>query len=969
MRINFLILSMFTLIFAQYDWQDNGVSVRQGIHIEWQRTGDNGNNGEMIFAWSDTRYGGRDIYIQKVNTNGNNLWGTEGSPVVTQPGRQEDPIVITDGNGGAYVIWVDYRDEPDYGDIYAQHIGPDGSISWDSSGIPLTNVPGKQVSPNAASDGMGGVFVIWNDLSVSTLGHTYGTHLTTNVNDIIAPGTGVPIISNDSDHAGVSIETAAMGSAVLVWADDRNVDVTDSGIDVYTQRIDAGCNTLWSAPEEGGIPLCTASGSQQYVKVTYYSQTASAVVWEDKRFNENIGDIFIQYVDMNGNVLLDPEGEVLCDHGANQIKPRAKGDEDGVYVVWEDSRNGAGDIFVQKHTLEGGAQFEDNGLGICTAPGTQDQPRLTSDGNGGSYIVWMDERYAPFPETEIFMQHINSEGGLSFAENGEAVCDAPGFQFNPLVRNDGNGNVFALWGDMRSGSIGLYVQHLTPSNGISFQEEGVELYFGIDGNAFNAKSLYLGNNESLIYWEDRRLGVIADLTYGQKLYSGWEDIVEPNGVKLCNNPYQETPKAELGNQTGDILLGFGQAFGDVALHYQPLNNNLEMFGGTDQGYPVYTPPLGQTPQNNFDLAINNTGDVYFAFSDIRNFIDSDIYLQKYNSFSEVYSEPIRIVDNFFIDDDIKFIESTPDNGCFITYDSGDFNGTRAYVQAVDVNGSVLSPFIGGLRLSTNESDQFIKGLVKTGSGYFILWKDQRSGSSDLYGQMVGFDGSILGPEDGFVITEALNDQQDPSLTYNEVEGEVMVCWEDFRDGDDFDVYCVSVNESTLATSAEINLCTYSGNQKSPNVFSTIDGSYLFAWEDSRGSVTSNIYFQQMQNGNFTYAPNGIVLCDADFNQFDPQIDLYDESLNSYMIYWDDLRSSGKEDLTNIYVQSVTVDTNSVMLGDLNFDGILNVIDIVSLVNGILGGNLSADQALAGDLNGDGTNNVIDIVSLVNLILS
>jgi len=41
---------------------------------------------------------------------------------------------------------------------------------------------------------------------------------------------------------------------------------------------------------------------------------------------------------------------------------------------------------------------------------------------------------------------------------------------------------------------------------------------------------------------------------------------------------------------------------------------------------------------------------------------------------------------------------------------------------------------------------------------------------------------------------------------------------------------------------------------------------------------------------------------------------------------------------------------------------------VSLVNGILGGELTGDQQLAADLNGDGTINVIDIVSLVNIIL-
>ena len=101
MKFKFLFFTIVGFLFSQYDWQDNGVSVRQGIHIEWQRTGDNGSDGEMIFAWSDTRFGGRDIYAQKVDIIGNNLWGSEGSPVVVQPGRQEDPILIPDGNGGA----------------------------------------------------------------------------------------------------------------------------------------------------------------------------------------------------------------------------------------------------------------------------------------------------------------------------------------------------------------------------------------------------------------------------------------------------------------------------------------------------------------------------------------------------------------------------------------------------------------------------------------------------------------------------------------------------------------------------------------------------------------------------------------------------------------------------------------------------------------------------------------------------
>ena len=57
-------------------------------------------------------------------------------------------------------------------------------------------------------------------------------------------------------------------------------------------------------------------------------------------------------------------------------------------------------------------------------------------------------------------------------------------------------------------------------------------------------------------------------------------------------------------------------------------------------------------------------------------------------------------------------------------------------------------------------------------------------------------------------------------------------------------------------------------------------------------------------------------------------------------------------------------------GDINGDGIANVIDIVQMVNSILDDSveLSDYEFCLSDLNADGLVNVIDIVSLVNLIL-
>jgi hypothetical protein len=55
-------------------------------------------------------------------------------------------------------------------------------------------------------------------------------------------------------------------------------------------------------------------------------------------------------------------------------------------------------------------------------------------------------------------------------------------------------------------------------------------------------------------------------------------------------------------------------------------------------------------------------------------------------------------------------------------------------------------------------------------------------------------------------------------------------------------------------------------------------------------------------------------------------------------------------------------------GDLNEDGTVNILDIVSLANYILGDSLSDCGMEAADLNSDGNVNILDIVAVANMIL-
>ena len=79
-------------------------------------------------------------------------------------------------------------------------------------------------------------------------------------------------------------------------------------------------------------------------------------------------------------------------------------------------------------------------------------------------------------------------------------------------------------------------------------------------------------------------------------------------------------------------------------------------------------------------------------------------------------------------------------------------------------------------------------------------------------------------------------------------------------------------------------------------------------------------------------------------------------------------------VTNIYglesePHSETVQLQSSMAGDVNFDSVLNILDVVIVVNYVLGNDTpTSSEFAAADLNGDGTLNILDIVILTNLIL-
>ena len=65
-----------------------------------------------------------------------------------------------------------------------------------------------------------------------------------------------------------------------------------------------------------------------------------------------------------------------------------------------------------------------------------------------------------------------------------------------------------------------------------------------------------------------------------------------------------------------------------------------------------------------------------------------------------------------------------------------------------------------------------------------------------------------------------------------------------------------------------------------------------------------------------------------------------------------------------------INFTSMLSGDVNADGILNILDVVLLVGEVLNpGDFTDSQLASGDLNNDGLLNILDVVMLVNIILN
>lgn len=420
----------------------------------------------------------------------------------------------------------------------------------------------------------------------------------------------------------------------------------------------------------------------------------------------------------------------------------------GFIVVWEDERSGSYnyDIYAQRISSSGVPLWQSNGVPVCTAQREQTLPKIISDGNGGAIITWTDFRNnSPGTSfTDIYAQRINAEGVPQWAANGVIVCNATNSQLNPNITTDGNGGAIITWNDERIGNFNtnVYAQHINSEGLATWESNGVLISSDITPRYPYA----IVSDESggaIITWAAHKTDDEQLHIYAQRIDANGSVMGAPNGMPVCIAPVMQNFPQIINSNPGEVIICWVYRKNDsqVDIYAQRL-----MYNGTqmwaDNGAPVCTlPGLKLHPL----LIPDYTGGAIITWYDLRSG-DYDVYAQRIDVDGYVLwpaeGVPVAVWQNAQMESKLV---SDGKGGAIITWvDYRDNNESDIYAQRIDKDGNIQWTD-NGIPVCSEHHRQLNPEIMSDGyGGAFITWSDGRAADSynDIYAQQLDQNGQL-----------------------------------------------------------------------------------------------------------------------------------------------------------------------------------------------------------------------------------
>ncbi len=361
-------------------------------------------------------------------------WQPDGARLCLGGAQEVASSVVSDGSGGALVVWVDMRSGD--ADLYAQHLSASGAVApgWHGDGLVLCTARGSQYQVALCSDGAAGAIAVWQDYRGGETADVYAQRVLASGAFAWMPD-GIPVCADSGDQAAPAIAADGAGGAHVVWQDRRGGDA-----DLFYAHL-----TVDGTLENAGGPLITGPGDQTNATVTADGSGGLFLVWRDAR----PGGVQLRALRLDASGTAAPgwsaEGVALVVDGPTPLLPVIAPDgAGGLLAAWCELRSGTGDLRAQRVSASGTRAWSDSGTIVCAEPHEQYAPAIISDGASGAIIAWEDHRSGP---ADLYSQRVLADGSIAWAADGVPLAVAGGNQLDVSLVPDGEGGALATWSD------------------------------------------------------------------------------------------------------------------------------------------------------------------------------------------------------------------------------------------------------------------------------------------------------------------------------------------------------------------------------------------------------------------------------------------------------------------------------------------------------------------------------------------
>lgn len=882
------------LVFAQFQWPDNGVAIRQGAHLGWNGAAIAAGEDVALFYYDCLRDGTRDVWGTRIAPSGEHLWGQNGRLVSGNISEQRAPVVAAYPDGSVLVVWEDYASGR-FRDLLAQRYDANGNAMWSpSTGVAVIEAYRDQFDAHLALNDQGYAFIAFTDDRLTTGADTrlsaYAQVLTPQ-GQRVGPLDGIQLVDRIANYNS-TLGVVCVGSDAYILCDVTNVTK-----ELVIQKLSPSGEIGF--PDDEALVEPADYGRSTLIAL----DNTLALAWTERNGVDFYGDARFTLLNLDRTPLpgWTMEGVLVASGPYTQsVVAMTEAPDGGIVAALADYQFDPDEAELSFYRYNRSGTLEWGPVSFGNAA-QRSSPVDWYWQNNDLVIAWVET--FNYTEQRLHTQKLSLNGVKQWGENGRTLWsrESKKLRANIVKPSAGPARVVIVSGRFIAQPESLFVGELSSSGELSGQAEFISGGWTYDSN--DARIARIGEQKLAVIWTDTRTRFDRDVYY-QLLDGNGAPLLEPQGRKL-EVPGQfssyAAPSVESDGQGGALLcwIGDSMAFTHV-IHIHRIDGS---------GNQVWAEPAKIRSQNGFygqtRLVPDGNGGVFVAFSRFTQAFVARISVAHVNAagqtswvgdYHEFPGTPgndailhAAIADGqggcylagitgpwtdtdpviFHVNQDGTFGENWTGNGrifggtgerdrtpslamvsgnVLMTYERPQSDGAATY----DVRGVLLSPAGDALwgqqgrRLSAQESAVIRHVVTEDGTGGFLLgYEDYRNNATHLYLARYNDDGVAQWDGVERLVCSHPLDQTRLVMTHDN-NGGAWILWEDFRNSDEYqevDLYGTHIDgQGNFASIGGFTwpadghpVCAIPTYQQEAVLVPWANGSALALWKDLRSS--------------------------------------------------------------------------------------------------------------------------------------